>query len=116
VLARSGLPRAALRRRLIEDFGYDLTPERALARDGFDISAAGTVPLATTAALEAEDWEGAVRTAICLGGDTDTLACVAGAVAEAMHGLPREIADSARVYLTDDLRMILERFESAVRA
>jgi ADP-ribosyl-[dinitrogen reductase] hydrolase len=71
---------------------------------------------AITAALEAEDWEGAVRTAICLGGDTDTLACIAGAVAEAIHGLGREIAGSARAYLTDDLRVILERFESAVRA
>ena len=115
LLARSGLPRAALRRRLIEDFGYDLAPERALARDGFDISAAGTAPPAITAALEAEDWEGAVRTTVCLGGDTDTLACIAGAVAEAIHGLRREIADSARAYLTDDLRIILERFELAVR-
>ena len=115
-LARSGLPRSTLRRRLIEDFGYDLAPERALARDGFDISAAGTAPPAIKAALEAEDWEGAVRTAICLGGDTDTLACIAGAVAEAIHGLRREIADSARAYLTEDLCMILERFESAVRA
>ena len=51
-----------------------------------------------------------------LGGDTDTLACIAGAVAEAIHGLRREIADSARAYLTEDLCMILERFESAVRA
>ena len=116
LLARSGLSRAALRQRLIEDFGYDLAPERALPRDGFDISAAGTAPPAIKAALEAEDWEGAVRTAICLGGDTDTLACIAGAVAEAIHGLRREIADSARAYLTEDLCMILERFESAVRA
>jgi ADP-ribosylglycohydrolase len=116
LLARSGLPRAALRRRLIADFGYDLAPERALVRSGFDISAAGTAPSAITAALEAEDWEGAIRTAICLGGDTDTLACIAGAVAEAVHGLCREIADSARAYLTNDLRMILERFELAVRS
>ena len=116
LLARSGLSRAVLRQRLIEDFGYDLAPERALPRDGFDISAAGTAPPAIKAALEAEDWEGAVRTAIFLGGDTDTLACIAGAVAEAIHGLRREIADSARAYLTEDLCMILERFESAVRA
>jgi ADP-ribosylglycohydrolase len=115
LLARSGLPPAALRRRLIEDFGYDLAPETALARDGFDISAVGTAPPAITAALEAEDWEGAVRTTVCLGGDTDTLACIAGAVAEAIHGLRREIADSARAYLTEDLRIILERFGSAVR-
>jgi ADP-ribosylglycohydrolase len=100
LLARSSLPRAALRRRLNEDFGYDLAPQRAVARDGFDISAAGTVPPAITAALKVEDWEGAVRTAVCLGGDTAFLACIASAVAEAIHG--REIADAARAhrYLT----------------
>jgi ADP-ribosylglycohydrolase len=108
--------RVRVRQRLIEDFAYDLAPERALARRGFDISAAGTVPPAITAVLEAETWEDAVRTAVCLGGDTDTLACIAGAVAEVIHGLPRDIADSARAYLTDDLRAVLERFEAAVRA
>jgi len=60
--------------------------------------------------------EDAVRTTVCLGGDTDTLAYTAGAVAEVIHGLPRNIADSARAYLTDDLRVVLERFEAAVRA
>jgi ADP-ribosyl-[dinitrogen reductase] hydrolase len=115
-LVRSGLPRAALRQRLVEHFGYDLAPERALCRGGFDISAAGTVPAALTAVLEAEDWEGAVRLAVCLGGDTDTLACIAGAVAEAVHGLPRDIAKCARAYLPDDLRAVLERFEAALRA
>ena len=116
LLARSGLSRAAIRRRLIEEFGYDLAPQRALPRGGFDISAAGTVPPAITAVLEAEPGEGAVRTTICLGGDTDTLACIAGSVAEVVHGLPLDIADSARGYLTDDLRLVLERFETAVRA
>jgi ADP-ribosyl-[dinitrogen reductase] hydrolase len=42
--------------------------------------------------------------------------CIAGAVAEVIHGLPRDIADSVRAYLTDDLRVVLERFEAAVRA
>jgi ADP-ribosylglycohydrolase len=115
-LARSGLPRDALRQRLIEEFGYDLAPERALVGGGFDVSAAGTVPAALTAAIEADDWESAVRTAVRLGGDTDTLACIAGAAAEAIHGLPRPIGDTARGYLTEDLRTVLERFESAVRA
>jgi ADP-ribosyl-[dinitrogen reductase] hydrolase len=114
LLGRSGYPRAAVRQRLMDDFAYDLTPERALNRSGFDISAAGTVPPAITAVLEAEAWEDAVRATVCLGGDTDTLACIAGAVAEVIHGLPRDIADSARAYLTDDLRTVLERFETAV--
>lgn len=116
LLGRSGHSCATVRQRLIEEFAYDLAPGRALARGGFDISAAGTVPPAITAALEAEAWEDAVRTTVCLGGDTDTLACIAGAVAEVIHGLPRDIADSTRGYLTDDLRAVLERFEAAVRA
>jgi ADP-ribosyl-[dinitrogen reductase] hydrolase len=116
LLARSGLPRAALRRRLAGDFGYDLGPERALSGDGFDVSAAGTAPPALAAALHAEDWESAVRLAVCRGGDTDTLAAIAGAVAEAVHGLPRAIADTARAYLTDDLRQVLEQFEAVLHS
>jgi ADP-ribosyl-[dinitrogen reductase] hydrolase len=116
VLARSGFSRAVLRQRLVERFGYDLAPDRALARGGFDVSAAGTAPPALSAALAADDWESTVRTVICLGGDTDTLACIAGAVAEAIHGLPADIADTARRYLPDDLRAILERFEAALRS
>jgi ADP-ribosyl-[dinitrogen reductase] hydrolase len=99
---------------LIADFGYDLDPARALGGGGFDISAAGTVPPALTAALECGDWESSVRTVVCLGGDTDTLACISGAVAEAIHVLPTSIADAARRYLTQDLRAVLDRFEKAM--
>jgi len=115
LLARSGVSRADLRRRIVSDFGYDLTPERALAGGGFDVSAAGTVPSALTAALEADSWEAAVRTAICLGGDTDTLACIAGSVAEAIHGLPADIADQAQRHLTPDLSDVVARFAAATR-
>jgi ADP-ribosylglycohydrolase len=101
-----------VRKRIIDEFGYDLAPEHALKRGGFDVSAAGTMPPALTAAFEARDWEGAVRTAVCLGGDTDTLACIAGAVAEAIHGVPDDIAARARVLLSDDLRDVLARFEA----
>ena len=48
-----------------------------------------------------------------LGGDTDTLACITGAVAEAIHGIPAEVADAARSHLTDDLLAVLTRFELA---
>lgn len=54
-----------------------------------------------------------MRTAVCLGGDTDTLACIAGALAEAIHGLPPTIAEIARGYLTEDLRAVLTKFEAA---
>lgn len=111
---RQGVPSATVRQRVINDFGYDLTPERAFRRGGFDISAAGTVPLALTAAFVADDWESAVRTAVCLGGDTDTLACITGAVAEALHGLPDDIGVRACNHLTDDLQTVLQRFKAAV--
>ena len=113
-LARRDLGPETLRIRLAEDFGYDLSPESALVGGRFDVSSAGTVPSAVVAALEADDWEGAVRTAVGLGGDTDTLACIAGAVAEAIHGLPKDIAEAARGYLTEDLLTVLGRFEEAV--
>ena len=113
LLLRRGEGAVSVRALLSERFGYDLRPEIALRRGGFDISAAGTVPPALTVAFEAGDWEEAVRRAVCLGGDTDTLACIAGAVAEAIHGLPAGIAASARDLLTDDLRAVLDRFAAA---
>lgn len=113
LLLRQGCPVPEARASLTARFGYDLRPEVALAGGGFDVSAAGTVPPALAAAFEADDWEGAVRTAIGLGGDTDTLACIAGAVAEAIHGVPAEIAKRARACLTEDLRRVLDDFERA---
>jgi ADP-ribosyl-[dinitrogen reductase] hydrolase len=114
LLLRRGVAPAIVRQRIIDQFGYDLAPEHALRRGGFDVSAAGTVPPALTAAFEARDWESAVRAAVCLGGDTDTLACIAGAVAEAIHGVPAAIAGRARAHLTDDLSQVLARFDAAL--
>jgi ADP-ribosyl-[dinitrogen reductase] hydrolase len=114
LLIRHGAQPASVRERLTRDFGYDLRPEVALRRGSFDVSAAGTVPPALTAAFEAADWESAVRTVVCLGGDADTLACITGAVAEAIHGVPPEIAVRARAQLTEDLLAVIERFERSV--
>lgn len=110
-LLRHGAPVGDVRAWVTETFGYDLHAESALTGGGFDVSAVGTVPPALVAAFEAENWEDAVRTAIGLGGDTDTLACIAGGVAEAIHGVPQEIAGRARERLTSDLRQVLGRFE-----
>jgi ADP-ribosyl-[dinitrogen reductase] hydrolase len=96
---------------IAERYGYEIDSVIPLRSGGFDVSAAGTVPPALAAACTAKDWEGAVRTAIGLGGDTDTLGCIAGAVAEAIHGVPPMIAARARAHLTDDLTRVLARFE-----
>jgi ADP-ribosylglycohydrolase len=114
--ARNGEPVENIRAQLSQEFGYALTPAEAFARGGFDVSASGTTPAALTAALDSTDWEDSVRTAVCLGGDADTIGCIAGAAAEAIHGVPEDIAATARDYLSEDLRAVLTRFEAAVKS
>lgn len=113
-LLRRGAAALDVLERLVADFGYDLSPERARARGGFDISAAGTVPPALAAAFTAADFEDAVRIAVGLGGDTDTTACITGGVAEVLHAMPESIAEAARARLTPDLLSVLDRFRAAV--
>ncbi len=62
---------------------------------GFDESCQRTVPQAITCALESDSFEDAIRNAISLGGDADTLAAIAGAIAEAMHGVPETLTEHA---------------------
>lgn len=80
-LARNGSSKTAIKRYIEHRFGYDLsTPlDRLRPHYRFDATCQGTVPPAIRAFLEAEDWEDAVRNAVSLGGDSDTLACIAGA-------------------------------------
>ena len=112
---RQGTAPKDVRADIVGRFGYDLRAETALVRRRFDVSAAGTVPPALAAAFQSADWEQAVRTAVGLGGDSDTLACIAGAVAEAIHDLPHTIPDQARDHLTADLRAVLDDFQAAFR-
>jgi ADP-ribosylglycohydrolase len=103
-------------RRLLESrFGYDLgTPlDEIRPAYRFDETCQGTVPQALSAFLESTSFEGAVRNAISLGGDADTLACIAGGVAEAYYGkIPRELAERARQLLDAELAGVLDRFRS----
>lgn len=110
-LLRRGESARRVQARITEMFGYELSPETALQPRPFDISAAGTAPVALAATLTSDSWEDAVRRAISVGGDTDTLACIAGAVAEALHGVPAHIAVAAKGYLTTDLLDVVERMD-----
>jgi ADP-ribosylglycohydrolase len=93
-------------------FGYQLdVPLRAVRRTFlFDVSCAGTVPWALRSFLEADDYEDAVRNAISLGGDADTLACIAGAVAGAYYGVPALIESEVLGRLDERLREVVSRF------
>ena len=113
-LARTGADAATLRERLSADFGYDLDRTLAAIRPGygFDVSCQGSVPEALIAALEAADYEGAVRGAVSLGGDADTQACIAGAVAEARWGVPGPLRQAALARLDPALAAVVRRFEA----
>lgn len=80
----------------------------------FDVSCQGTCPQAITAFLESNDFESAIRLAISLGGDSDTLACITGSIAEAFYEIPEWIREESLSRLTDDLRSIVFEFEKEV--
>jgi len=115
-LARHGAAPALIRTEIAARFGYDLGQSVDQIRPwyGFDISCKGTVPPAIVCALEATGYEDALRNAISLGGDSDTLACITGGIAEALHGLPPEVAEQARGYLDEELLRVVERFYRTV--
>lgn len=77
----------------------------------FDVSCQGSVPQSIIAFLEATSYEDAVRNAVSLGGDADTMACIAGGIAEARYGVPYEIRQQAMSLLDDRLRGVVLAFE-----
>ncbi len=113
-LARQGESKAAIRDEIARRFGYDLnrTVAGIRAHYHFDVSCQGSVPEAIIAFLEAENYEDAVRNAISLGGDSDTLACIAGGIAHAFYGhVPDEIVQPVRAMLPADLLQVLDAFQ-----
>ncbi|MFP4476182.1 MAG: ADP-ribosylglycohydrolase family protein [Desulfatibacillaceae bacterium] len=113
LMARQGADKDGIRREVSERFGYDMSRSLDHIRPGygFDVSCQGSVPEALIAFLESDDFEGALRNAVSLGGDADTQACVAGAVAQPFYGgVPAAVAEEVGKRLPPDLAEILERF------
>jgi len=103
----------AIKRETEERFCYDLSRSLGDIRPGygFDVTCQGSVPEALIAFLEAEDFEDTLRNAISLGGDSDTQACIAGAVAEAFFGgIPASLCEAVFRNLDAFQTDILERF------
>ena len=112
-LARSGKSKEHIRDAIEGMFGYDLHRRLDEIRPAyhFDESCQGTVPPAITAFLESSDYEDAIRKAMSLGGDADTLACITGGIAEAFYGsVPAWIAKRALNLLDERLRTVTLEF------
>jgi ADP-ribosylglycohydrolase len=113
-LARHGVDGADLATEIQGRFDYDLARPLEAIRPGyrFDVSCQGSVPESLIAFLQSTDFEGAVRNAISLGGDADTMACIAGGVAQAFYGgVPEPIAAEVRRRLPVRFLSVIERFE-----
>jgi ADP-ribosylglycohydrolase len=112
-LARTGQTKSQIRESIQSEFGYDLDRTVDQIRPGyrFDVSCRGSVPESIIAFLDSTCFEDAVRKAVSLGGDSDTMACMAGAIAEAYYGgVPKDIVEKVRSFLTDDLWDITSAF------
>ncbi|MEI7987618.1 MAG: ADP-ribosylglycohydrolase family protein [Chloroflexota bacterium] len=108
-LARQGESKEKIKHYIVENFNYDLsrTCDEIRPTYRFDESCQGTVPQAITAFLESDDFEHAIRLAISLGGDSDTLACITGGIAQAFYGgVPDSITQKVLEILDEDLRKV----------
>lgn len=112
-LARTGHTKEQIRSRTSRLFGYDLhrSIDEIRPTYTFDISCQGTVPEAIIAFLDSTSYEDAVRNAVSLGGDSDTLACITGGIAQAHYGhIPSKIVLKIEALLPADLLDITKRF------
>jgi len=113
-LARTAQDKVLIKKEVEDRFGYDLDRSLDKIRETyqFDVSCQGTVPESIIAFLESDSYEDAVRNAVSLGGDSDTLACITGGIAEAFYG---PVGAHIQVYvqesLTDDLWNIVSEFD-----
>lgn len=115
-LLRNGMNKEELKKFIIDYFGYDLnrTVDEIRPNYKFDVSCQGTVPEAIIAFLESTSFEDAIRTAVSLGGDCDTLTCICGGIAEAYYGLPNSIAEKVIKMLPKNFIDVLMTFKELV--
>ena len=99
-----------------KEYGYDLskTLDEIRPTYRFNEMCQDTVPQAIVAFLESTDFEDAIRNAISLGGDSDTLAAITGSIDEAAYGIPEWIRDKVYTYLDEPLKDVLRRWEKFV--
>ncbi|MFG6104634.1 ADP-ribosylglycohydrolase family protein [Leptothoe sp. EHU-05/26/07-4] len=114
-LARQGESKAAIKAYVETKFGYDLSRSLEKIRPAyrFNESCQETVPEAIIAFLESTSFTDAIRNAVSLGGDADTLTCITGSIAEAFYGeVPGAIVDRVWGLLPDDLKTVIVQFKA----
>lgn len=108
-ILRTGGTKADVKDYIAREFDYDLdrTVDGIRPDYSFDVSCQGTVPEAVICFLEGSSTEDTIRNAVSLGGDADTLGCIAGSIAEAMWGVSEELKNEVQKRVDGEMRQIL---------
>lgn len=111
-LAKEGKTKEEIKVYVESTFGYNLNRKIAEIRPRyeFDVSCQGSVPEAIIAFLEGNSFEEVIRLAVSLGGDSDTIGAMAGAIAACIYPIPNHITEKCKAILTEDLREIEDIF------
>jgi ADP-ribosylglycohydrolase len=114
-MARKGETKQSIRKEISNRFSYDLDRSLDTIRPDyrFDVSCQGSVPESIIAFLESSSYSDAIKNAISLGGDADTMACIAGGIAQAHYKkIPADIVSKVREKLPKDLSAVVDRFNA----
>ena len=116
-MARNGSSKEEIKKYIENEFHYDLNRTLDEIRPSYhmDETCQRTVPEAIIAFLEAKDFEDAIRNAVSLGGDTDTLGAITGSIAEAYFGISETLISECRNRINKDMRDVVDAFYSSVR-
>ncbi|MFA7219133.1 MAG: ADP-ribosylglycohydrolase family protein [Synergistaceae bacterium] len=106
-MLRNGANKRDVDERISKDFEYDLHPA---IKNEWDVSCQGCVPQAFASFLDSVGFEDCIRRAIFRGGDSDTIAAIAGSIAEPYYGIPKDIMESTFYKLSEDISNITELF------
>ena len=113
-MAKKGSGKEEIKSEMEKYYSLDFNYEDLVKNYGFDETCQGTVPEAIYIFLESEDFEDAIRTAISIGGDSDTLAAIVGSIAEAYYTIPDAIRKKALSYMDSFERKIYDEFEKLI--
>ena len=115
-MARNGSSKEEIKKYIEKEFHYDLNRTLNEIRPDYhmDETCQKTVPEAIIAFLEATDFEDAIKNAVSLGGDTDTLGAITGSIAEAYYGIPEWLMTECRKRINRDMRVVLDDFNDAL--
>jgi ADP-ribosylglycohydrolase len=113
-MARHGASKEEIRHEIETTIGYDLgfTCDEIRPSYTWGGTCQDSVPQAIVSFLDGQDFEDCVRNAISIGGDSDTIGCITGSIAEAFYGVPEKLRSRSMTYLPEGFKAIISEFEN----